>query len=63
MIKTHKGLKNRIKITKRGKLLHRRVGKRHLMSSKSGNKSRQLRGWAEVPKSLRRLLKRQYMLR
>ena len=59
-LKTHKGLKHRIKITKSGKIMHRRSGKRHLMSGKSGKKGRQLRGWAELPAGERRILKRQY---
>ena len=39
-MKTHKGLKARVRVTKRGKVLHRRSGKRHLMSSKRGKKVR-----------------------
>jgi large subunit ribosomal protein L35 len=58
--KTHKGLKRRLKVTATGKIMHRRSGKSHLMSGKSGKKVRQLRRWAALPKSECRILKRQY---
>jgi large subunit ribosomal protein L35 len=58
--KTHKGLKGRVKITKSGKIMHRRAGKRHLMSGKSGKKSRVLGKWKQLPDGERRLLKRQF---
>ena len=58
--KSHKGILKRIKITKSGKILHRRSGKRHLMSGKSGKKVRQLRGWVEIPDCEYRVLRRQY---
>ncbi len=61
-MKTHKGLKKRIKITRTGKILHRRCGKSHLMSGKSGKKVRQLRRWRGLSKGDRRILKRQYAL-
>ena len=59
-MKTHKGLKGRIKVTKKGKVLHRRAGKSHLMSTKSGKKVRQMRSWAPVATGDRRILKKQY---
>ena len=58
--KTHKGLKHRVKVTKSGKILHRRSGKSHLMSSKSGKKVRQLRRKAPVSAGEARMLKRLY---
>jgi large subunit ribosomal protein L35 len=59
-MKTHKGLKGRIKITKTGKILHRRSGKSHLMSSKNGKSVRQSRQWRHVSSGDRRMMKRQY---
>ena len=41
--KTHKGLAKRVKVTGGGKIKHRRAGAGHLMSSKSGNRRRNLR--------------------
>lgn len=42
-MKTHKGLKKRIKITARGKVMASAPNKGHLMSGKSGNRRRKLR--------------------
>jgi len=61
-MKTHKGIKGRIKITKTGKMLHRRSGKSHLMSGKSGKKVRQLRRVRTVSKGDSRMMKRQFGL-
>ena len=61
-MKTHKGLKRRLKITKTGKVLHRRSGKSHLMGGKRGKKVRQLRRWGELSRGAKRMLKRQYGL-
>jgi len=41
--KTHKGLKTRVRLTRNGKLVRRKPGRSHLMSSKSGKRARQLR--------------------
>jgi len=46
--KTHKGLRSRVRVTRRGKVCRRRAGKSHLMSGKSGKQSRQLRRGAAV---------------
>ncbi len=59
-MKTHKGIKRRLKITKKGKIMHRRAGARHLMSSKTGKRKRQLRNWQELSKAERKKLKAQY---
>ncbi len=48
--KTHKGLKWRFRVTRNGKVLRRKPGKRHLLSSKSGNRRRRLRRPDEVYK-------------
>ena len=42
-IKTHKATKKRLRLTKRGKVVGRRAGKSHLMSSKTGKKRRALK--------------------
>lgn len=41
-LKTHKGLKKRIKVTGKGKILHWRAGKSHLLSKKSQKRKRRL---------------------
>lgn len=46
--KTHKGLAARVRITRNGKVLRRRPGRSHLMSSKSGKRRRHLAHVAEV---------------
>ncbi|HUT34814.1 MAG TPA: 50S ribosomal protein L35 [Planctomycetota bacterium] len=40
--KTHKGLQARIRVTRRGKLVRRKSGKSHLMSSKNAKRRRAL---------------------
>jgi large subunit ribosomal protein L35 len=42
-LKTHKGLKKRIRITARKKVRIRRAGAGHLLSHKSGDRCRRLR--------------------
>ncbi len=42
-MKTHKGLKKRMRVTARGKVRHKRANAGHLMSGKSGNRCRGLR--------------------
>ena len=59
-MKTHKGLKKRLKTTKTGKVLHRRTGAQHLMTTKNGKKTRQLRSWRELSDGVRRCLERQF---
>ena len=41
-LKTHKGLKKRIKVTAKGKILHWRAGKSHLLAKKSKKRKRRL---------------------
>jgi len=41
--KTHKGLAKRVKVTARGKLLHKRAFAGHSMSGKSAKRRRRLR--------------------
>ena len=42
-MKTHKGLKKRMRISASGKVRHKRSGANHLMSGKSGGRCRSLR--------------------
>lgn len=42
-MKTHKGLKKRVKLTATGKVRHKRANSGHLMSGKSGDRCRGLR--------------------
>ena len=42
-MKTHKGLKKRMRVTARGKVRHKRSNAGHLMSGKSGDRCRSLR--------------------
>lgn len=43
--KTHKGVAKRFKVTGRGRVLFRRAGKSHLLSSKSPKRRRDLGRW------------------
>ncbi|MDR0849419.1 MAG: 50S ribosomal protein L35 [Propionibacteriaceae bacterium] len=47
-MKTHSGMKKRIKVTGSGKLTHRQAGKRHLNEHKSSRRTRRLSGDAEL---------------
>ena len=42
-MKTHKGIKKRVRISANGKVKHRHANTGHLMSGKSGNRCRSLR--------------------
>ena len=42
-MKTHKGAKKRMRVTRRGKVVARKQNKGHLMSSKSGKRRRSLK--------------------
>ena len=54
--KTHKGLKKRIKISARGKVMVGRVGKSHLMAGTSSKSVRNLRGSKSASKPENRRL-------
>ncbi|HUX15011.1 MAG TPA: 50S ribosomal protein L35 [Phycisphaerae bacterium] len=49
-MKSHKGIRKRMKLTRRGKVTRRRANRGHLMSGKSSKRRRQLRGKAAVAK-------------
>ena len=42
-LKTHKGLRKRVKVSARGKVRHKRSGAGHLMSGKPGRRRQRLR--------------------
>ncbi|HZE51554.1 MAG TPA: 50S ribosomal protein L35 [Jatrophihabitantaceae bacterium] len=46
--KTHSGIKKRVKVTGRGKLLAQRAGMRHNLERKSSTLTRRLAGTTEV---------------
>lgn len=60
MSKSHKGIKKRLKISKNGKIMHRKAGKRHLLAHKSSKRKRHLRRWEELNPSEQKKLKKQY---
>ena len=41
--KTHKGLAKRVRVTRTGKIMRGKAGRRHLLSGKSRKRKRQLR--------------------
>ncbi len=41
-LKTHSGAKDRLKITKRGKLMHRSVNRSHFLQKKSAARKRRI---------------------
>ncbi|MDD3089156.1 MAG: 50S ribosomal protein L35 [Candidatus Omnitrophica bacterium] len=60
-LKTRKGVKKRFKITKNGKVIRKRAGKRHILTKKSSKRKRGLRKTAVVEntkfaKNIKRLL-------
>ena len=60
-LKTRKGVKKRFRITKNGKVLRARAGKRHILTKKSRKRKRNLRRPAVVEnkamaKSVKRMM-------
>lgn len=47
-LKTHSGSKDRIKITKSGRVLHRRSARNHFLQKKTASSKRQLFGMVEL---------------
>ena len=56
-MKTHKGLKKRIKVSARGKVRHRKANSGHLMSGKSGNRRRSLRQPGQLEGAIEKRIK------
>ena len=50
-MKSHSGMKKRVRVTGRGKLLREQAGKRHLLEHKSSRLTRRLSGTVEVAKA------------
>jgi large subunit ribosomal protein L35 len=47
-LKSHKGIKKRMRVTRKGKVLRKKANAGHLMSDKSGQRRRRLRRKAHV---------------
>lgn len=56
--KTHKGASKRCKITATGKVIATRAGKRHLASSKTRKRKRNLRGTATLSAPEQKVVKK-----
>ncbi|NLG44140.1 MAG: 50S ribosomal protein L35 [Phycisphaerae bacterium] len=56
--KVHKGLRKRVRVTPRGKVVRKQAFRGHLMSSKSGSRRQALRRIIEVKGKLAQNLKR-----
>ena len=46
--KTHKGIAKRFRVTARGKVMHHKAGKSHLLSHKPAKRRRNLRRTAQI---------------
>ena len=58
--KTHSGAKDRFRITRKGKVLHKKMNKNHILEKKSSKRKRRLNGEGELQngdaKQIRKLL-------
>lgn len=57
-LKTHKGMKKRIKVTKKGKLKRRRAFRNHMMEKKQNSRKRQYTKEFNVSSNDRKNVKR-----
>jgi large subunit ribosomal protein L35 len=57
-MKSHSGMKKRVKVTGSGKLLTERAGKRHLLERKPSRLTRRLTGTEEISKADRKRVKK-----
>jgi large subunit ribosomal protein L35 len=58
-MKTHRATAKRFRITRNGKVLHRKATGNHMLTKKSGSRRRRVEGMSEVTverKNIRRLL-------
>jgi len=58
-MKTHRGAAKRFKVTKTGKVLHRKATGKHKLTKKTGSRKRRVTGMAEVgpeAKTIKRML-------
>jgi len=56
--KTHKGLSKRVKITTKGKIIHKRSFGGHLMSGKGAKRRRRVTGWSTLENSTAKALRK-----
>jgi large subunit ribosomal protein L35 len=62
-MKTHRAAAKRFRVTRRGKVLHRKATGNHMLTKKTGSRRRRVEGMAEVSttseqKKIKRLLAR-----
>lgn len=57
-VKTHSGAAKRFAKTGSGKLMRRKAGKRHILTSKRRNRKRRLSGTVEVDRTMTLALRR-----
>jgi large subunit ribosomal protein L35 len=62
-MKTHRAAAKRFRVTRNGKVLHRKATGNHMLTKKSGSRRRRIEGTAELAavkeqKKIRRLLSR-----
>jgi large subunit ribosomal protein L35 len=58
-MKTHRATAKRFRVTRNGKVLHRKATGNHMLTKKSGSRRRRVEGMSEVTserRSIRRLL-------
>jgi large subunit ribosomal protein L35 len=55
--KTHRGAAKRFRVTRTGKLLHRRASKAHMLTKKSGSRKRRLEQTGEITVEKRSILR------
>lgn len=55
--KTHRGAAKRFRITRTGKLLHRRATKAHMLTKKTGSRKRRLERTGEITVEKRSILR------
>lgn len=60
--KAHQGIKKRLKVTKNGKVMHKRANKGHLNAHKNSKRKRRLRKWDQLEPEEVKKLKRQYQI-
>jgi large subunit ribosomal protein L35 len=57
-LKTHSGTKDRIKITKGGKIMHRKASGNHLLQKKTASRKRTFAGHIELHSTQKQAIKR-----
>lgn len=61
--KSHKGTLKRIRVTGKGKVVHKRAGTSHLMTSFSGKRKRKMRNKLGVHKSVAKAMEKLLRIR